>query len=109
MLDTLVGRMNKGKQREVEDGYPYLASLNCAQKEAVTWSSRGGLQILAGPGSGACFFTLALLYPRPHGLLHKGKTRVLTCRVAFLIKECNIKPEDLIVVTFTNKVELPLW
>lgn len=33
-----------------------------------------------------------------------GKTRVLTCRVAYLVKDCGIKPEDLIVVTFTNKV-----
>lgn len=30
----------------------YLAGLNEAQREAVTWTSVGGLQILAGPGSG---------------------------------------------------------
>lgn len=33
-------------------GRSYLTGLNEAQKEAVTWSSVGGLQILAGPGSG---------------------------------------------------------
>lgn len=46
--------MDKGKQREVEnDGeIPWLVDLNNAQKEAVTWKSTGGLQILAGPGSG---------------------------------------------------------
>ena len=37
-------------------------------------------------------------------LVDAGKTRVLTCRVAYLVKDCGIKPEDLIVVTFTNKV-----
>ncbi|EGG06154.1 uncharacterized protein MELLADRAFT_87299 [Melampsora larici-populina 98AG31] len=32
-----------------------------------------------------------------------GKTRVLTCRVAYLIKNTGIDPKDLAVVTFTNK------
>ena len=52
--------MDKGKGKQVvldgflrEDGSkPWLANLNDAQKEGVTWQSTGGLQILAGPGSG---------------------------------------------------------
>ena len=52
--------MDKGKGKQVvldgflqEDGSkPWLANLNEAQKEGVTWQSTGGLQILAGPGSG---------------------------------------------------------
>lgn len=58
--------MDKGKGRAVDlddldddiqassssSSKSYLASLNAAQTEAVTWSHKGGLQILAGPGSG---------------------------------------------------------
>lgn len=45
----------KGRARDADDGpatAPWLANLNDAQREAVTWSAKGGLQILAGPGSG---------------------------------------------------------
>ncbi|GEM08959.1 ATP-dependent DNA helicase [Rhodotorula toruloides] len=61
----------------------YLAKLNPAQREAVTASAEGGLAIHAGPGS--------------------GKTAVLTTRVAYLVQTGGIKPEELVVVTFTNK------
>ncbi|GAA5859197.1 hypothetical protein JCM8547_008911 [Rhodosporidiobolus lusitaniae] len=61
----------------------YLADLNPAQLEAVTASPSAGLAVHAGPGS--------------------GKTKVLTTRVAWLIQEAKIKPEELVVVTFTNK------
>ncbi|GAA6025159.1 hypothetical protein JCM10207_008919 [Rhodosporidiobolus poonsookiae] len=61
----------------------YLPQLNPAQREAVTASREGGLAVHAGPGS--------------------GKTKVLTTRVAWLIQEGGIKPEELVVVTFTNK------
>lgn len=51
--------MDKGKGKQVQlDGFlkdggkAYLRDLNEAQREAVTFSSVGGLQILAGPGSG---------------------------------------------------------
>lgn len=45
---------------------PYLAGLNEAQLEAVTWSQNGGLQILAGPGSGTAetqpvFFAISVV------------------------------------------------
>ncbi|AAW42599.2 ATP-dependent DNA helicase pcra, putative [Cryptococcus deneoformans JEC21] len=63
--------------------YPYLASLNQAQLKAVTASPSVPLQILAGPGS--------------------GKTRVLTCRVAYLVQHHKYSPNEIVAVTFTNK------
>ena len=60
----------------------FLKNLNNAQKEAVMYLE-GPLLIVAGAGS--------------------GKTKVLTSRIANIIKEKRAFPNQILAVTFTNK------
>lgn len=60
---------------------------NESQQQAIT-HEKGPALVLAGPGS--------------------GKTAVVTNRVKYLIEECKVKPENILVITFTKAAALEM-
>jgi DNA helicase-2/ATP-dependent DNA helicase PcrA len=70
------------KRQESPKGEDTLASLNPAQRRAVVHGD-GPLLIIAGAGT--------------------GKTKVITQRIAHLVRSRRVRPEEILAVTFTEK------
>lgn len=72
-------RKQRGNQTQERNAQP--ASLNRAQKRAVV-HHEGPCLVLAGPGS--------------------GKTMTIVSRIRYLIEEYKVRPEEILVITFTK-------
>jgi DNA helicase II / ATP-dependent DNA helicase PcrA len=77
--EATAGQRKEQQKKRVE---AILSDLNKQQRIAVT-HDHGPLMIVAGPGS--------------------GKTRTITCRMAWLIAEKKVAPEQIMAITFTNR------
>ncbi|TET73533.1 MAG: hypothetical protein E3J56_03915, partial [Candidatus Aminicenantes bacterium] len=81
-LNTEKKKERKKTGTEKKKDNDILSTLNKDQKKAVL-HKKGPLMIIAGPGT--------------------GKTRTLTHRIAYLVKEKKVSPKNILAVTFTNK------